>query len=396
MKIKHELLAPAGDFEKAVIALNYGADAIFVGPKAYSLRARASNFDIEEIAKITKYAHSLGKKVYIVLNIICKNGHLAGFKKYFQRISDCNVDGIICADPFIIDSIYKINPKMPIHISTQQSTMNSKAVAFWKRNHAERIVLGREVDFENLKRISEKTKSFIELEYFIHGAVCIAYSGRCTMSNNFSYRDSNVGGCAHSCRWKYQILNNNEITEDFTMSAKDMNLMEDLKELLSLDIASFKIEGRMKSIHYIATIVSSYKKAIEYFYKYKKINQEYILETRKAENRQTANACFDNKPDYSKMLYHEDERKVKQNFAFIVKEVLDDNKYIILSKNYFNVNSQFEAISYQHETFKFMIKTIYNETKDAIEFVNIPMREFVIEIDGHNKLSQMDIVRIAE
>ncbi len=394
MKINHELLAPAGDFEKAKIALNYGADAIYIGPKAYSLRARASNFDISEIDEITKYAHSLGKKVYVVLNIICRNVHINNFEDYFKKISKCNVDGIICADPFIIDTIYKVNPKMPIHISTQQSTTNSKAINFWKRNNAERVVLGREVDLSNLKKITTASKNKTEIEYFIHGAVCISYSGRCTMSNNFSYRDSNVGGCAHSCRWNYKVKNNKEEIENFTMSAKDMNLIENLQDLLKLDIASFKIEGRMKSIHYISTIVSSYKKAIDDFKLTKTIKKEYIEETKKAENRSTSNACFDGDPNFSKMLYQSNDKKINQNFAFIVEEVFKDDRYAILSKNNFNIDMEFEAISYNHENFKFKIKKIVDEDGNNLNLINNPMKRFIIEIKGKNKLTAMDIVRI--
>ncbi|MGL5640036.1 MAG: peptidase U32 family protein [Mycoplasmoidaceae bacterium] len=395
MKNKHELLAPAGNYEKAIIALNYGADAIYIGPKAYSLRARASNFDIEEIELITKYAHENNKKVYVVLNIICRNAHVPGFANYFKKISECKVDGIICADPFIIKSINEIDPNMPIHISTQQSISNSKSALFWKRNNAERVVLAREVDYSNLEKIVSNTKDLIEIEYFIHGAVCISYSGRCTMSNNFSYRDSNVGGCAHSCRWNYKVSNNEKKIENFTMSAKDMNLIEDLNKLLKLNIASFKIEGRMKSVHYIATIVSSYKKAIDEFMQSNKLNKEYVEETKKAENRLTSNAYFDGNADYSKMLYSSDERKVNQNFAFIVDEDLNDNCYLVTAKNNFNKNYDFECISYNHENFKFKISEIINEDGISIDVVVTPMKKYKIKIIGNNKLSYLDIIRIS-
>ncbi|MGL5591193.1 MAG: peptidase U32 family protein [Mycoplasmoidaceae bacterium] len=395
MKTKHELLAPAGNYEKAIIALNYGADAIYIGPKAYSLRARASNFDIKEIELITKYAHGNNKKVYVVLNIICRNAHVPGFANYFKKISECKVDGIICADPFIIKSINEIDPNMPIHISTQQSISNSKAALFWKRNNAERVVLAREVDYNNLEKIVSNTKDLIEIEYFIHGAVCISYSGRCTMSNNFSYRDSNVGGCAHSCRWNYKVNNNSKKIENFTMSAKDMNLIEDLNKLLRLDIASFKIEGRMKSVHYIATIVSSYKKAINEFKENNIVNKAYVDETKKAENRLTSNAYFDGNADYSKMLYSSDERKVNQNFAFIVEEDLNNNYYLVTAKNNFNKNCDFECISYNHENFKFKISEITNEDGINIDVVVTPMKKYKIKIIGNDKLSYLDIIRIS-
>ncbi|MGL4617283.1 MAG: U32 family peptidase C-terminal domain-containing protein, partial [Mycoplasmoidaceae bacterium] len=283
---------------------------------------------------------------------------------------------------------------MPIHISTQQSISNSKSALFWKRNNAERVVLAREVDYNNLEKIVYNTKGLIEIEYFIHGAVCISYSGRCTMSNNFSYRDSNVGGCAHSCRWNYKVNNNKKEIENFTMSAKDMNLIEDLNRLLKLDIASFKIEGRMKSVHYIATIVSSYKKAIDEFMQNNQINELYVNETRKAENRLTSNAYFDGNADYSKMLYSSDEKKVNQNFVFIVDEVLSNDYYLITSKNNFNKKCNFECISYNHENFKFNISEIINEDGFNIDTVVSPMKKYKIKINGDNKLSYLDIIRI--
>lgn len=392
MKNKHELLAPAGNFEKAEYALDFGADAIYIGPKSYSLRARSSNFDIDEIDRITKYAHSLDKKVYVVLNILCHNIHIKNFADYFKKISSCNVDGIICADPFIISSIKKINPNMEIHISTQQSISNSKSALFWKRNGASRVVLAREVSFNNLKLISKKLKDIIEIEYFIHGAVCISYSGRCTMSNNFSFRDANIGGCAHSCRWLYNV-ENDDIDYKFTMSAKDMALMSELNKLLELDIASFKIEGRMKSIYYIATIISSYKKAFDEFANTGKISSKWIDEIKKAENRETSTACFYSK-DKNNMLYVDDEKKVKQVFAFIIDEILGGGWYKVVCKNYFDKSMLFETISYKHDTYKFKIIEILNENNESIETANVPMRKYQINIDTKDELSIKDLVRI--
>lgn len=387
----HELLAPAGNFEKAEYALDFGADAIYIGPKAYSLRARSSNFDIDEIRKITNYAHSINKKVYVVLNIICHNIHLKNFEEYFKKISECKVDGIICADLFIISSIKKINPEMEIHISTQQSICNSKSSLFWKRNGASRVVLAREVSYENLKLITKKLKDLIEIEYFIHGAVCISYSGRCTMSNNFSYRDANIGGCAHSCRWLYNVENDN-IDYKFTMSAKDMALMPELTKLLELPIASFKIEGRMKSIYYIATIVSSYKKAMDEYEKTGKISHKWIEEIKKAENRDTSLACFYNKGKEN-MLYVDKERKVKQIFAFLI-ESIENDCYIVVCKNYFDKTMNFETISYKHDSIKFSITEILDMDGNSVEIANVPMRKYKIRINTERKLDKRDLVRI--
>lgn len=388
----HELLAPAGDYEKAIFALNFGADAIYIGPKQYSLRARSSNFDIEEICKITKYAHNINKKVYVVLNIFCHNVHLKNFENYFKEISNCKVDGIICADPFIIKKIHEIDPKMEIHISTQQSITNSKAALFWKRQNASRVVLAREVDYNNLKSIVDVLDGKLEVEYFIHGAVCIAYSGRCTMSNNFSFRDANIGGCAHSCRWAYNISNCPGINDQFTMSAKDMNLSTEIDKLLELKIHSFKIEGRMKSIHYVATIVSAYRKLLDGYSLNKKIDPNFFIEIKKAENRITDLACFDDNPTFNKMLYLEDEKQANQSFVFIVKEKISEGEYRIILKNVLKVNELLESMSWQNESYKFIIDEII-EGDIPIKIAFKPMFEYIIKINHSIKLNPLDLVR---
>lgn len=392
-KFKHELLAPAGNYLKAIIALNYGADAIYIGPKTYSLRARASNFSIEEIRSIVDYAHNLNKKVYVVLNIFCHNQQILNFKNFFSKIIECNIDGVICADPFIVNVINNFTPKTEIHISTQQSITNSKAALFWKRNGASRIVLAREVDYKNLELITKKISKIIEIEYFIHGAVCISYSGRCTMSNNFSYRDANIGGCAQSCRWKYELINSKN-KNIFTMSAKDMNLIENFDKLLKLDIASFKIEGRMKSEHYIATIVSMYREAINDFKNNIFNSNKYFKEIKKAENRLTDIACFDGKPNKKRMLYHEDERKQKQAYAFIVDKKIEKNLFLIKSKNFFTINDLFESISYLGKKQIFNIEEIKSENNEDIKIVNTPMKNFIIKTNA--ELHEFDIVRRIE
>lgn len=196
----NELLAPAGDLQKAYLALDYGADAVFLGAKAYSLRARASNFEYVDIQKIIEYAHSKNKKVYLVTNVICHNPLLKQLPDFMNTVTKFNADGYITADPFIIKYLRNNHPQAQIHISTQQSVCNSKAAKFWAKNGATRVVLAREVTLNELKALMHNLNGAIEVEIFIHGAVCISYSGRCMMSNNFSLRDANVGGCAQSCR----------------------------------------------------------------------------------------------------------------------------------------------------------------------------------------------------
>lgn len=383
----HELLLPAGSMEKAKYALHYGADAIYIGPKAYSLRARSSNFDIEDIKQITQYAHNLSKKVYVALNVICHNADIKNFEKYFKKILETNVDGIIAADPFIIKTISKISPNLEIHISTQQSITNSKGCLFWKRNGASRVVLGREVSYDELKFLLKNLNNAIEIEYFIHGAVCISYSGRCMMSNNFSLRDANVGGCAQSCRWKYKIVNKeieNETDKFFTMSAKDMALIKQMNQLLELNIASFKVEGRMKSIHYVATVANCYRKYID-DYKKNKLDENILAliekDLKKAENREASTAWLDAKPDYEKMLYFELEKEINQIFAFNIEKHLENNWYLIQSRNYFSIKNEFEVVYPNFKKIRVKIKTLLDEKDNKLDVVKTPMKYYKAEFD---------------
>lgn len=395
-KSMHELLMPAGNLEKAIYALEYGADAIYLGAKSFSLRARSSNFDFDEIEYLSKLVHSSNKKIYLVCNIVCHNSHLNGFGDFFMNIKKSNIDGVIVADPFIFEEIKKYDSKIELHISTQQSVCNSKSSLFWKRNGASRIVLGREVTYEELKNTLDVLDNKIEIEYFIHGAVCISYSGRCMMSNNFSMRDANVGGCAQSCRWNYEVLNK-KFDKAFTMSAKDMSLLEDMEKLLKLPITSFKVEGRMKSIHYIATIASCYRKIIDAYKAGKEVDLAIIKqEILKAENRITSNAFFDANPNESKMLYFEDERKPNQIFIFTITKKISDKKYQIISRNYFSKNDEVEIIASNLNNIKLKITEIENEKLEKIDIVNKPMQVFYLTFDDNIEDCENKIARICK
>lgn len=394
---KTELLAPAGDLERAYIALDYGADAIFLGGKAYSLRAHASNFEIDDIAKITEYAHSKNKKVYVVTNIICHNPFIKSAFEYMQQLIACKPDGFITADPFLVTLISKNFPDAEIHISTQQSVCNSKAALFWKRNNVKRIVLAREVTYDELKQLMTNLNNAIEIEVFIHGAVCISYSGRCTMSNNFSLRDANTGGCAQSCRWKYLVENDNINKKDkyFTMSAKDMAQITNLEELLKLNVASFKIEGRMKSLHYVATVVNSYRKIIDNYYNDRDLEvSKNAEELAKAANRETDTAWFYSNPDKDKMLYHEEEKKVNQNYAFIIKNKVGDY-YQVITKNKISVDDNIEIIGPElASTTKTKIIAMRNSDNIDISVCPTPMSTIYLKFDSNEEFNYPDIARL--
>lgn len=395
---KTELLAPAGDLEKGYIALDYGADAIFLGAKSYSLRAHASNFDFSDIKQIIDYAHSKNKKVYLVTNIICHNTFIKPALDFMKKLVECNPDGFITADPFIVNLLHKNFPNKEIHISTQQSVCNSKSALFWKRNNATRVVLAREVTYNELKLMLENLNKQIEVEIFIHGAVCISYSGRCTMSNNFSLRDANTGGCAQSCRWKY-VIENEDIknkSKYFTMSAKDMVQINNISKLLDLGIESFKIEGRMKSLHYIATVVNAYRKAIDEYYDNSLDNLDELKEELdNAANRATDIAWFNPEPGPEKMLYHDVEKVVNQNYAFIFKSNNQNGYYQIMTKNKISVGDNIEIIG---PNLKNKIKTkiiaLKNNDHVSISVCPTPMSLIYCKLDTNENLDYPNIARL--
>ena len=266
---KVELLAPAGDLERLKFSFLYGADACYIGGLDYSLRANAQNFSLDQIKEACLFAHKLNKKVYVTVNIIFHNEDTQNLEEYLKNLEICGVDAIIISDLFVAKLASEVAPNLKIHISTQTSTLNYEAVNFLKKLNVERVVLGREASREEIKEIIDKTK--IEVECFIHGAMCASYSGRCVLSNYFTNRDANRGGCAQICRWCFSLYdtNDNEVLSDtkFTMSTKDLSMITNIKDMIDIGIASLKVEGRMRSNYYIATVINTYRNAIDDYYK---------------------------------------------------------------------------------------------------------------------------------
>ena len=268
-----ELLAPAGNFEKMKIALAYGADAVYMAGKKFGLRAFADNFDLNELKEAVSYAHNLGKKVYITLNILAHESDFEGLKEYVQFLEQINVDAVLIADLGIMQFVRQNAPKLTIHVSTQASVLNSYAVNTYASLGAKRIVLARECSINEIKELRKSIPQDIELEAFVHGAMCISYSGRCLLSNYLTGRDSNRGACVQACRWEYTISEKSRqddkypIQEDergtYILNSKDLNMIEYLKELADAGVCSFKIEGRMKSPYYVANVVNAYRRAID-------------------------------------------------------------------------------------------------------------------------------------
>ena len=390
---KPELLAPAGNLEKLKIAVHYGADAVFIGGQEYGLRSNADNFTLEEIAEGVEFAKKYGAKIYVTTNIFAHNENIDGLDEYLVGLENAGVSGIIVADPLIIETCKRVAPKMEVHLSTQQSLSNWKAVQFWKEEGLERVVLARETSAEEIKEMKEKVD--IEIETFVHGAMCIAYSGRCTLSNHMTARDSNRGGCCQSCRWDYDLFkldeNENEVAlfddsdAPFAMSPKDLKLIESIPRMIELGIDSLKIEGRMKSIHYIATVVSVYRKVIDAYSADPDnfvIDEEWLKELDKCANRETAPAFFEGVPGVSEQMYGTHSKKTTYDFAGLVLDYEKESGIVTLQqRNYFKKGDQVEFFGPEIDNFTQTVDTIWDEDGNEIEAAKHPLQIVSFKVD---------------
>jgi len=390
---KPELLAPAGSLEKLKIAFIYGADAVFIGGKKFSLRARASNFDIPEIKKACDFAHNLGKKVYVTTNIIPHNDNLEGLGEYLQDLETSGVDAIICASPIIVDSA-KEYTNLEIHISTQVSSTNYESVNFWAKEGATRVVLARELNKYEISELRKNTDC--DIEVFIHGGMCVSYSGRCTLSNNMTDRDANRGGCAHSCRWNYDLYEgetklNKSIP--FSMSSKDLQTVKQISDLIDIGVDSLKIEGRMKSLHYIATVVNTYRKLIDDICDDLEIDlSKYLLEIKKAENRLTSHGFMEGMTTVDEQLYNMRSENPSQEFIAYVHDY-DEENFIatIEQRNHFVPGDEVEVFSPNFEPLKFRIDEIVDLENNRLDAARHPKQMLKVFIPF--KVSKYDIIR---
>ena len=395
--MKPELLAPAGDLQRLKIALLYGADAVYIGGSLFGLRANAANFTIEEIKEGVSYAHSLNKKVYVTVNIVLHNKEIKHLLNYLKQLEEVKVDAIIVSDPAIMDMALK-NTNLEVHLSTQQSTLNYEAVDFFKKQGVSRVVLSRESSKEDIKKIKENVN--IELEVFIHGAMCTSYSGRCVLSNYFTNRDSNRGGCSQVCRWDFDLLDdsNNKIEGDkpFTFCTKDLSMLSYIPELIDLKVNSFKIEGRMRSLYYIATVVSIYRKVIDEYCNNKKnykYNIEYEKILRECANRDSVPQFYNNIYDNTCSYYNGRQEVSNQDFLGVVVDYDAINHLAIIEqRNYFKKGDIVETFGPNTELTTFTIDEIYDEENNLIEIVNHPKQ--IVKIRINKKLEKNDIIKV--
>ncbi len=393
---KPELLAPAGDLERLKVALLYGADAVYCGGPAFGLRANATNFTFEELKEGVEFAHSLNKKVYVTVNIVLHNREGNELLDYLKKLNETNVDAIIVSDPYIIDMAIKYTD-LEVHLSTQQSTMNKEACKFFLEQGVKRIVLARECNKEQVREIINEVP--VEIETFIHGAMCAGISGRCVLSNFLTNRDANRGGCSQICRWDFQLYDEKdnyiEGEKDFTLCSKDLSLLEFIPEMIDMGIKSFKIEGRMRSIYYIATVVSIYRKVIDEYCNEKETyayNKEYEKILRRCANRDSVAQFFNGNYDYTCSYYNGRMEVSNQDFLGQVLEYDEEKKIVIMEqRNYFEKGDEVEIFSPNKETISFIIDEIYDEDDNLIDVVRHPKQIFKIPFDI--KLDKWDLMR---
>lgn len=389
---KPELLIPAGNLEKLKIACIYGADAVFLGGYEFGLRSNSDNFSYEDIKEGCKIAKAYGVKVYVTTNIFAHEENFEGFKEFVIHLQTCGVTGIIVSDPGYIHICKQYAPELEIHISTQHSITNYQAVNYYQSLGASRVVLARELSFDEIKDIVDHTDC--EIEIFIHGAVCSSYSGRCTLSNHMTSRDSNRGGCCQSCRWDYQLMkkDNDQIipvslSEEetaFNMSAKDMDTLNYLPQILELGVDSLKVEGRMKTYHYVATVTKVYRQAIDSYYQDPdnfKVKDEWIKELEKAASRETYIGAFIGDLGIEDQIYNE-QYKPASNIDFVGMVVNYQDGYIkVEQRNCFCKGDNIEILTPNSENITFSIDKMYNNEGELIDRANHPLMEVYIPYD---------------
>jgi putative protease len=396
-----ELLAPAGSLEKLKFAIHYGANAVYIGGQQYGLRSNADNFSFEEMQQGVAFAKEYGAKVFVATNIYAHNEDLSGIADYLIGLEKAGISAIIAADPAIITTAKLVAPKLEIHLSTQQSTMNWLTVEFWREEGIPRVVLAREVSMQDIKEIKQRVD--IEIEAFVHGAMCSSYSGRCVLSNHFTDRDSNRGGCSQSCRWKYDLYDHEDRMvhpvelkeEQFTMGSKDLGMIEHIPELIEAGIDSFKIEGRMKSIHYVSTVIYAYRQAIDSYLEdpaHYTTKAEWIIEMMKAANRPLTTGFYYSTPDHDDHIYGTEDKSMEVEFSGVVVGYEPETGIALIEqRNHFKQGQLIEFFGPEGVKFQQKIVDMMDVHGVPISVARHPLQVVRIKVD--HEVRNMDIMR---
>ena len=393
---KIELLAPAGDLERLKWAFRYGADAVYLGGEKFSLRSMAKNFTLEEIKEGVEFAHNLNKKVYVTVNIVFHEDDIEDLVDYLKKLEEYHVDAIIASDMFILDLLKENNINLEFHLSTQSSCLNKESASFFKKEGVKRVVLARECSKNDIVDIIKSTK--IDTEVFIHGAMCMGYSGRCALSNYMTNRDSNRGACAQICRWVFDLYDEKEKINDktdFSFSPKDLSMLRFIPDLIDIGVTSLKIEGRMKSIYYLATLLSVYRKVIDDYYagKYEYSKEDELILERVA-NRDSLPQYFDKKPGVNEQYYIGREENSNQDFLGVVLDYDKDNKEIVIEqRNHFKVGDTINIFGPNKESFNLKVKYIKNEDGELVDAARHAQE--IIRVPSNIEVSKYDLIRVS-
>ena len=402
---KPELLIPAGSLELLYTACNYGADAVYIGGQAFSLRAKATNFSKEDMEKGIAFAHANHKKVYLTANILAHNSDLEEARVYFKEVKELKPDGLIIADPGMFCIAKEICPEIEIHISTQANNTNYETFRFWHKMGASRVVSARELSLTEIREIRENIPEDMEIESFVHGAMCISYSGRCLLSNYFTGRDANKGACTHPCRWKYSIMEEERpgqympVYENergtYIFNSKDLCMIEHLPELIEAGVDSLKIEGRMKNALYVATVSRTYRKAIDDYLespeKYKKNMAWYQDEISKCTYRQFTTGFYFGKPDENTQIYDSNTYISKYIYLGTIQGQ-KDGYCTIIQKNKFVVGDEIEIMKPTGINHLCKVEGIYNEKLEAMESAPHPKQLLHLKLTVQPEMG--DILRV--
>ena len=390
---KPELLAPAGNMEKLEIAFAYGADAVYIGGEDFSLRAGAGNFSIEDIKKGTELAHNLGRRLYVAANIFAHNRDLEKLPVFLQEVANIGIDGLIVSDPGVIAVAREIAPSLPLHLSTQANCTNKESARFWEAQRVKRIILARELSLVEIRQIRDSVN--LTLEAFVHGAMCVSYSGRCLLSSFLTGRSANRGDCSHPCRWKYRLVEEKRpgeyfpVVEEergtFILNANDMCMIEHIPELVLAGVDSFKIEGRMKSVHYVATVVKTYREAIDAYVadpENWECCDEWIAELEKASHRVFSTGFFFGKPQTEDQNY-EDAGYIRTNefVGKVLRYFPEERRALIEQRNKFSIGDTVEIFGPGQAPFQQTVKSITDVDGILLESAPHPQQELIIPVD---------------
>lgn len=405
---KPELLIPASSLEVLKIAVVFGADAVYIGGEAFGLRAKAKNFTLDEMREGVAFAHARGVRVYVTANILAHNDDLAGVRAYFEELKTVHMDALIISDPGVFVIAREVLPDVEVHISTQANNTNYGTYLFWKNMGAKRVVSARELSLEEIKEIRKNIPDDLEIETFVHGAMCISYSGRCLLSNYFTGRDANQGACTHPCRWKYAVVEETRPGEylpvyenergTYIFNSKDLCMIEHIPELIDAGIDSFKIEGRMKTALYVATVARTYRRAIDDCLKSPELYKEhlpwYLDQISNCTYRQFTTGFFFGKPGGETQIYDSSTYVKEYTYLGTVGTANEQGLYMIEQRNKFSVGETIEVMKPNGENLEVVVRRIVNE--DGADQMSAPHPKQKLWVDLGAPLDTYDILRRKE